>query len=88
MIQTYYQGEDPARPGHLRRRYRTPDGREWREPATGQELADLPPDALVIVGGRGEPKPKACYDGLVIAGTPFLPAIACLMPVYIEGEAP
>jgi hypothetical protein len=86
MIQVVYQGEDPARPGRQKKHYRTPDGREWREPATGQELADLPPGALVIIG-NGQPKPKHSYDGLLIAGAPFLPAIACLVPVYIEGEA-
>lgn len=65
--------------------YRTPDGKEWHEAKSGRELADLPGDALVIVG-RGDPEPKSRYDGIVIAGAPFLPAIAHLMPVYIEGE--
>lgn len=87
MIEIYYQGEDPARPGRRKKHYRTPDGRQWHEPVTGQELADLPGDTLVIVGGHGEPKPKSCYDGLYIAGAPFLPAIAHLIPVWIEGEA-
>lgn len=67
--------------------YRTDDGREWHEAVSGRELADLPPDALVVIG-NGEPEAKGTYDGLYIAGAPFLPAIAHLMPVYIEGEAP
>ena len=87
MIEIVYQGEDPERPGRRKKHYRTPDGREWHEPETGQELADLPGATLVIIGGRGDPKPKASYDGLFIAGSPFLPAIAHLMPVYIEGES-
>ena len=28
-----------------KRRWRTDDGRDWHEPATGQEIADLPGDA-------------------------------------------
>ena len=71
-----------------KRRWRSEDGRDWHEPATGQEIADLPGDALVIVGPNGSPRPKGEYDGLVIAGSPFLPAIAHLIPVFIEGEDP
>lgn len=88
MIEISYQGSYTDKHGRLRSRkhYRTPDGKEWHEPRTGQEIADLPPDALVIIGGRGSPRPKSDYDGYYIAGSPFLPAIAHLMPVYIEGE--
>lgn len=69
-----------------KKHYRTADGREWHEAKSGQELADLPGGALVIVGG-GLPHRADEYYGWVIAGSPFLPAIAHLIPVYIEGEA-
>lgn len=64
-------------------------GRKWRE-ATPKELAELAPDALVLMtrGLEGTAKPAGEYASLRFPGNyPYLPGLAALgMPVYIEKE--
>ena len=78
-MKTSYRGSGPT----FRVVHETEDGRRWRE-ATPKELAEIGPDALVFMG-RGEPHPASDYTGYCFAGGyPFLPALAALLPVYVE----
>lgn len=63
--------------------YSTEDGLWWTPAKSGRELADLGSEHLVYVTGFGV-RPKSYFETLVIAGAPFLPAIAHLVPVYVQ----